>query len=190
MRVLVVNAGSSTLKLRFLDGADHTLADRELGAPGGEFDEAVAGAVLGDLHGGDAIGHRVVHGGARLTGPVLLDAAVEAELRSLVDLAPLHQPPALAGIDLVRRLLPGVPAVACFDTAFHAGMPPAASTYAIPREWRERHGARRYGFHGLSHKYAARRAAEMLGSAGGLRAVTCHLGAGAPLAAVRGARSL
>src|SRR5438105_14105508 len=110
MRVLVVNAGSSTLKLRLLDGDDRTLADRELSAPGGEFDEAAAGAVLGELQGVDAIGHRVVHGGARLTGPVRLDEAVEAELRGLVDLAPLHEPPALAGIDLVRRLLPGVTA--------------------------------------------------------------------------------
>jgi acetate kinase len=91
----------------------------------------------------------------------------------------------------VSALLPSIPAVACFDTAFHSGMPAAASTYAIPEEWRQRHGIRRYGFHGFSHRYAARRAAEMLGrSPADLRVVTCHLGAGASLAAVRGGRSV
>jgi acetate kinase len=134
----------------------------------------------------DAVGHRFVHGGARLRAPTILDADVEDYLRSLVDLAPIHQPLSLAGVGLIRRLLPSAPAVACLDTAFHATLPDAAATYAVPREWRERYGARRYGFHGLSHAYAARRAAELLGRpADRLRAVTCHLGAGASLAAVR-----
>ncbi len=107
-------------------------------------------------------------------------------LEELVDLAPLHQPKSLAGIDAVTRLLPGVPALACFDTAFHANLPAAASTYAVPRQWRERYAVRRYGFHGLSHAYATRRGAQLVGRpASELRMVTCHLGAGASLAAVR-----
>jgi acetate kinase len=180
--VLVVNAGSSSLKLTLLGAGDELLADEDLDG----FDEGAARSIVERLDGIGAVGHRFVHGGPRLAGPARLDAELEDYLRSLVDLAPLHQPKALAGVDLVRRLLPSVPAVACVDTAFHATLPAAASTYAVPREWRERHGVRRYGFHGLSHAYAARRAAELLGRpAEGLRVVTCHLGAGASLAAVR-----
>lgn len=186
MQILVVNAGSSSLKLRLLGSDDSVLGDRELPATDGEFDGDAAAEVLEGLDGVDAVGHRFVHGGMRLTGPVRLDDGVEAYLRSLVELAPLHQPPALAGVELVRRVKPSAPAVACLDTAFHAGMPAAASTYALPREWRERYGARRFGFHGLSHAYAARRAADLLARRiESLRVVTCHLGAGASLAAVR-----
>ncbi|HXM55346.1 MAG TPA: acetate/propionate family kinase [Candidatus Dormibacteraeota bacterium] len=186
MRVLVVNAGSSSLKLRLLDRDDALLADHELPAGRDGFDGEAAARLLRGLDRIDAIGHRFVHGGPRLTAAVRLEDDVERYLRSLVDLAPLHQPPALAGAALTRRLLPGVPAVACLDTAFHAGMPAGAATYALPREWRERHGIRRYGFHGLSHAYAARRTAELLEQpAGELRVVTSHLGAGASLAAVR-----
>jgi len=139
----------------------------------------------------DAVGHRVVHGGPRFSGPVRLDAAVFKELQELTSLAPLHQPPALAGIAAVKAALPAVPSVACFDTAFHHRLPPAAATYAIPDQWRDRFAIRRYGFHGLSHAYASRRAAEMLDRPSrGFRVVTCHLGAGASLAAVRGGRSV
>jgi acetate kinase len=191
LRVLVVNAGSSSLKLRLLDGDDSLLADEELVADSSAFDEATAAAIVGGMDRVDAIGHRFVHGGARLTAAVRLDADVEAYLRSLVDLAPLHQPRALAGVELMRRLLPSAPEVVCVDTAFHTTLPPAAATYAVPSEWRERYGVRRYGFHGLSHAYAARRAAELLGRpVTQLRAVTCHLGAGASLAAVRYGRSV
>jgi len=126
----------------------------------------------------DAVGHRIVHGGARFREAVLVDDDVVAALGELADLAPLHQPAALAGIAAVGRALPDVPAVACFDTAFHATLPAAAATYALPQEWRERVGLRRFGFHGLSHAYASRRA-------GAARVVSCHLGAGASLAAVR-----
>jgi acetate kinase len=189
-RVLVVNAGSSSLKLRLLDAGDGVVADHQLDAPEGRFDERELRDVVAGLDGVDAVGHRVVHGG-RLTAAVRLDPDVESYLRSLVDLAPLHQPTSLAGIDLLRRLLPHAPAVACFDTAFHATLPPAASTYALPRAWRERFAIRRYGFHGLSHAYASRRAAGMLDRPGdSLRLVTCHLGAGASLAAVRGGVSV
>jgi acetate kinase len=122
---------------------------------------------------------------------VLIDDAVEASLRDLADLAPLHQPKSLEALDLVRAVLPGVKAVACFDTAFHATMPPAAFTYAVPRDWRQRYAVRRYGFHGLSHSYAVRRAGELSGEdPARLRIVTCHLGAGASLAAARGGISV
>jgi acetate kinase len=122
---------------------------------------------------------------------VVVDAAVRQQLEDLVDLAPLHQPKSLAALDAVTAVLSSVPAVACFDTAFHATLPAAAATYAIPREWREKYGIRRYGFHGLSHEYCARRAAELVGrSLAGLRIVTCHLGAGASLAAVVDGRSV
>jgi acetate kinase len=178
-RVLVVNAGSSSLKLSLLDADDTVLARP------GSLQE------LPDLPAPDAIGHRIVHGGREFTDPVLIDDDVERRLRALVDLAPLHQPKSINGIDAVRAVLPGVPEVACFDTAFHAGLPPAAATYALPAAWREKYGLRRYGFHGLSHAYAARRAAEMLGAdPAGLRIVVCHLGAGASLCAVAGGRSV
>jgi acetate kinase len=122
---------------------------------------------------------------------VRLDAEVAEALRALTPLAPLHQPAALTAAEAVGAALPDVPAVACLDTAFHAGIPAAAATYALPRAWRERHDLRRFGFHGLSHAYAARRAAELLGRPlRELRVVTCHLGAGASLAAVAGGRSV
>lgn len=137
----------------------------------------------------DAVGHRIVQGGTVFRSSVVVDGDVERQLRELTDLAPLHQPKSLAALDAVTAVLPGVPRVACFDTAFHAGLPAAASTYAVPSVWRERYGVRRYGFHGLSHAYATRRSAELLG---GLprRLVTCHLGAGASLAAVLAGHSV
>ena len=190
-RILVVNAGSSSIKLRVLDEADALLASADLptlgGAPeGGTFAATVAG--FGAI---TAVGHRVVHGGTRYGGAVRLDDEVVADLRSLTDLAPLHQPQSLAAIAAVSDLLPDVPAVACFDTAFHAAMPVAATTYAIPAEWRTRWALRKYGFHGLSHAYAATRAAVMVGRpVEDLRIVSCHLGAGASLAAVLGGRSV
>ena len=139
----------------------------------------------------DAVGHRVVHGGARYSTSVLVDARVTAYLRKISDLAPLHMPAALEGISAVRRLMPRVPAVACFDTSFHSTMPPAATTYAIPDRWRQRFGIRRYGFHGFSHAYSSRRASELLGvRPSKLRIVTCHLGSGASLAAVERGRSV
>ena len=132
-----------------------------------------------------------MHGGTQFSRPVRIDAGVVARLRALTDLAPLHQPKSLAALDVVTGVLPDVPAVACFDTAFHASLPAAASTYALPAEWRKRWDLRRYGFHGLSHAYASRRVTELLGrSAEGLRLVTCHLGAGASLAAIQDGRSV
>jgi acetate kinase len=175
VRVLVVNAGSSSLKLRLLGDGDEQLGTRDL-APGDNVGPALD--ALGDA---DAAGHRIVHGGERFRAPTVIDDEVAGALEELTALAPLHQPKSLAALAAVRAERPGLPEVACFDTAFHAGLPAAASTYALPAAWRERWPLRRYGFHGLSHAWAARRA-------GPGRVVTCHLGAGASLAAVRDGR--
>lgn len=184
MRVLTVNAGSSSLKLGLLD--DDALTESADLPPDGDVPAAVGGWPAPD-----AVGHRIVHGGPDFSSAVLIDSAVEQRLRALTDLAPLHQPKSLAALDAVSAALPSIPAVACFDTAFHAGLPPAAATYAVPAEWRARYGVRRYGFHGLSHAYAARRATELTGlPVPGTRIVTCHLGAGASLCAVRDGQSL
>ena len=190
-RVLVVNAGSSSLKLRVLDRADAVTAGADLPAPRVAADDSQIKSAIASLGPVDAVGHRIVHGGTLYTGPVQVDDQVRRRLESLTDLAPLHQPKSLAALDAVQAALPAVPAVACFDTAFHATIPAAAATFALPEEWRTRWSLRRFGFHGLSHSYASRRAAELVGrDNGGLRLVTCHLGAGASLAAVRGGRSV
>jgi acetate kinase len=191
VRVLVVNAGSSSLKLRVLHPDDTVAATIDLPAARNVLDDDAVAQAIGDLGVIDAVGHRIVHGGTDFSEPVVIDARVEERLRALTDLAPLHQPKSLAALDVVKRVLPEIPAVACFDTAFHATMPAAASTYALPAEWRRRWNLRRYGFHGISHAYASRRAAEFLGRPRvGLRVVTCHLGAGASLAAVEDGRSV
>ncbi len=189
--VLVLNAGSSSLKLRVLGPGDETIAQLELDEWNGDPAAPALADFLGGLEQVDVVGHRVVHGGSVFTGPMLIDDSVAAAIAGLADLAPLHQPRAIAGIEAARQGLPGVPEVACFDTAFHAGLPAAAATYALPKAWISRFGLRRYGFHGLSHAYAARRGAEMLEtSPNRLRVVTCHLGAGSSLAAVQGGRSV
>ncbi|TAM81737.1 MAG: acetate/propionate family kinase [Jatrophihabitans sp.] len=186
MRVLVVNAGSSSLKLRLLDGADTVAETADLPADAGGFDTGAVRATVGEWPPPDRVGHRVVHGGTEFTGAVLVDPEVTARVRALADLAPLHQRKSLAGLAAVTQALPAVPAVACFDTAFHRTLPPEVSTYPVPASWRRRWGVRRYGFHGLSHAYASRRALELTGLArDGSRVVTCHLGAGASLCAVR-----
>ena len=204
MRVLTVNAGSSSLRLRLLDGED-TIAARDLrvpraspdtdgahGAPRAWVDaEGLHEALRAGLGEADAVGHRIVHGGRRFRSAVRIDAGVQAALRELVDLAPLHQPRSLATLDAVTEALPDVPAVACFDTAFHASLPDAAATYALPADWRERWELRRYGFHGLSHAWIARRAPELLErDSSRLAIVSCHLGAGASLCAIGDGRSL
>jgi acetate kinase len=186
--VLVVNVGSSSTKLRLLDAEDALLDEHEAASGGdpGDLDDALA------RHAGvRAVGHRIVHGGTRFTSPTVVDDDVRAALGELVELAPLHQPPALAALDAARAALPRAGHVACFDTAFHATLPASAATYAVPRDWRDRLGARRYGFHGLSHGYASRRVGTLLGrDIAGLRIVTCHLGAGASLCAIRDGRSV
>lgn len=194
MHVLVVNAGSSSLKLSVLDDGPNLIRSESLPAPAGKVDDKALEDAIENAGPIDAVGHRIVHGGTEFTAPVLIDERVVRRLEALTDLAPLHQPKSLKGLESVGARLPGVPAVACFDTAFHATIPPAASTYALPVQWRRRWDLRRFGFHGLSHSYASRRAAEMMGAANparpDLRALTCHLGAGASLAAVRGGVSV
>ena len=189
MRVLTVNTGSSSVKLRLLGADDDVLGEDEAEAAGTAVDAAALSRAARALGDADAVAHRFVHGGDR-TEAAVLDDGVRGELEALTPLAPLHQPKALAAADAVARVAPELPAVACFDTAFHAQLPPEAATYPLPAAWRERFGLRRYGFHGLSHAYAARRARELLSLGAGTRVVTCHLGAGASLAAVRDGRSL
>ena len=139
-----------------------------------------------------AVGHRVVHGGERFHASVVIDDAVLRAIEECFDLAPLHNPPNVKGYRAARDLLREVPHVAVFDTAFHQTMDPVAYLYALPYVLYQRHGIRRYGFHGTSHRYVSRRAAESLGRADDptLRLVTCHLGNGCSLAAVRGGRSV
>jgi acetate kinase len=191
LRVLVVNAGSSSLKLSALNGDEAVWSETIPWPHRADVDAvraAIAGAGAGEI---DAVGHRIVHGGGEFVDPVVIDDRVVRRLEALTDLAPLHQPKSLHALETVSAVLPGVPAVACFDTAFHARIPSAASTYALPSEWRKRWDLRRYGFHGLSHAYASARAAELAGRpVEVLRIVTCHLGAGASLAAVAGGVSV
>jgi acetate kinase len=191
VRVLVVNAGSSSLKLAAIDESDKSVASENLPAPRGQVDEDALRAGVEALAPIDAVGHRVVHGGSRFVEPVVLTPDVVRRLDALSDLAPLHQPKSLRAIDVVTRVLTEVPAVACFDTAFHAGMPAAARTYALPPEWRTRWDLRRFGFHGLSHSWVSRRVAELMGQPPDtVRVVTCHLGAGASVCAVDRGRSV
>jgi acetate kinase len=157
LRVLVVNAGSTSLKLHVVEGGTSHEVD----------------ALEQDV---DAVAHRVVHGGPRFRQPVLIDDEVHEAIRALEPLAPLHNAPALRAIDEARAALPAVPHVAVFDTEFHATIPPAAATYAIRRAWRE-WGIRRYGFHGLSVQWSAEQVRAR-------RLVVCHLGGGCSVTAV------
>jgi acetate kinase len=191
VHVLVVNAGSSSLKLRLLDGRDDVIAAADLPRLGPADMGDALGAFVDANPQVDAAGHRVVHGGSAFQRPVLLDDGIDVVLEALADLAPMHNPPSLAAIHALRLLRPSLPQVACFDTAFHGGMPAKAATYAVPRTWREQWGIRRFGFHGLSHAWASRRAGELLGrSHERLRLVTAHIGSGASLAAVAFGRSV
>ena len=191
--ILVVNAGSSSLKLRLLDPSDAVLETADLPAVRGAEDaRLIADAIAGWGAEPGAVGHRVVHGGTRFVEAVTLDDATIASIAALTALAPLHQPKSVAAIEAVRAVLPDAQHVACFDTAFHSTLPAAASTYAIPAPWRREWGIRRYGFHGLNHAYVSRRAAVLCRREGdpSFRVVTCHLGAGASLAAVHGGGSV
>lgn len=216
MTVLVVNCGSSSLKTAIVDpdtgavGASAAVErigeaspsmrvgaeTREVAAPDHAAAlalvfEALDGVLAGGTAGIVAVGHRVVHGGERFDAPVRIDDAVEQAIEALFELAPLHNPANLAGIRAARRLLPDVPHVAVFDTAFHGTLPRRARAYALPVELAARHGIRRYGFHGTSHAFVARRAAEFLGrDFRDLRIVTCHLGSGCSVAAVEYGRSV
>jgi acetate kinase len=160
--VLVVNAGSTSLKLHLVDGGESKAVESFVPC--------------------DAVGHRVVHGGSRFVEPTVIDDEVKAAIRELTPLAPLHNGPALAAIEDARRELPDVPHVAVFDTAFHATMPEEATHYAVPRQWLD-WGVRRYGFHGISVEWAASQIRVE-------RLVVCHLGGGSSVTAVLDGRSV
>ena len=169
--ILVLNAGSTSLKLHLVSAETESERLRSL-------DEVDPAAL-------DAVAHRIVHGGERFRDPVVVDDAVRAELDHLRSLAPLHNTAALRDLDEARRRFPRLPHVAVFDTAFHATIPAAAATYAVPRRWREEWGVRRYGFHGLSVAWSAQRAPQVVGRAQApLRQVVCHLGGGSSVTAV------
>jgi acetate kinase len=163
MDVLVVNAGSTSLKLHVVRGADSRQVD--------------------DFVPADAVGHRVVHGGRRFEAPALVDEEVERAVEELAALAPLHNRHALDGIRRAREALPGVPQVAVFDTSFHRTMPAEASTYAVPARWRGEWAIERYGFHGISVQWVAQQVRVP-------RLVVCHLGGGSSVTAVRDGRSV
>jgi acetate kinase len=219
-RVLVVNTGSSSIKYQLFEmdgpkvlasglmerigeagsrlthraGEDEPLVAEERMADHSEGFERVfsafetTGGPIGELAG---IGHRVVHGGDRLTAPTLIDEAAIQAIADQAPLAPLHNPPNLLGIRITRASFPDVPQVAVFDTAFHQTMPPRAWRYALPAEVAAELRIRRYGFHGTSHAYVARKAAEHLDRpAAELNLITLHLGNGASVAAVAGGRCI
>jgi acetate kinase len=220
VKVLVLNAGSSTLKFSLFDAAgERLLAEGGLdwvadparlvvrrpdlppasSAPSlrGHADAATRALeelmharppLLGSLSEIGAVGHRVVHGGSRLTESVRVTPKVKAVIGELAEVAPLHNPANLEGIAAAEAVLPGVPQVAVFDTAFHATIPPPAHVYPLPYAWYAEWGLRRYGFHGLSHAYCSGRAAEMLRRPAGGRLVVCHLGNGCSVSAVRDGR--
>lgn len=200
--ILVLNAGSSSLKASLVEVPSNTTTRAEASwgsdasrSPGRA--EEVA-AVLRTIDSArpdglapDAVGYRVVHGGDRFTAPVLIDDAVIGGIESVRDLAPLHNDVALETIRVGRSLLPDIPHVACFDTAFHASLAPDAYRYAVPERWYREWGVRRYGFHGLSVAWSVRRAAELLDrKPEALSLVVAHLGNGASVTAVRGGRSV
>ena len=194
MRILVLNAGSSNLKASLIEPPGRAPAfERTTDWPDDGPDGAAA-AIREVLEASgtpiDAIGHRVVHGGERFTRPTRLDDEAIAGIEALSDLAPLHNPLALATIRAARRLLPDVPQVAAFDTAFHATLPESARRYPVPDEW-ARAGIRRYGFHGLSVTWSVQRASEILERpADTLGVVVAHLGGGCSVTAVEGGRSI
>ena len=219
-QVLVINSGSSSVKFALLlPGSGERLMEgigERLGAPdallrvqwfpaaptrerlpGGAHRDVIA-RVLDQLAEAEhasipllGAGHRVVHGGERFISSLLVDDAVIAALRSFSHLAPLHNPANIAGIEAVRAVLPDLPQVAVFDTAFHQTMPPWAFRYAVPEEWYTRYGVRRYGFHGISHLFVSEQAARALGRPlSELRLVTAHLGNGCSATAVRGGISV
>ena len=195
--VLVINAGSSSLKYQLIDVASELTLVKGLVERvtdhGQALDQAlrqiaIEGHVLDDLV---AVGHRVVHGGARFSDPTVITAEVRSAIEDLCALAPLHNPAALLGIDAAVAHFPSVPQVAVFDTAFHQSIPPAAHTYAVPKAWREDLRVRRYGFHGTSIGYVTKRAALLLDRPlDETNLVVLHLGNGCSAAAVRGGRSV
>ncbi|GAC1340101.1 MAG: acetate/propionate family kinase [Candidatus Dormibacteria bacterium] len=184
MRLLVVNAGSSSLKLSVVEAGDRVGARQELGRPGDQVSLAGLRAFVAGAGSVDAVGHRIVHGGPDVVEAAVVDDAIRERLNAGAQIDPLHVPAALAILDRLRGEM-AVPQIVCLDTAFHAAMPEAARTYAIPAAWRAL-GVRRFGFHGLSFAWSLRRAAEQLGvAAADLQVVVAHLGAGSSVCAIR-----
>lgn len=224
MKVLVINAGSSSLKYQLMDPATREVLAKgiceRIGLDGklthkvpaadskhvfdidmpthAEAIKAVMSAltdkdtgVISSMDEIDAVGHRVVHGGEKFASSVLIDETVMAALEECIPLAPLHNPANIMGIKACESVIPGVPMVAVFDTAFHQTMPPVAYTYALPYEYYEKDGVRRYGFHGTSHRYVSGRAADMLGKPiEKLKLISCHLGNGSSICAIDGGKSV
>ena len=226
MKVLVINAGSSSLKYQLLDPeTGHLLAKglcERIGIDGkftykpqvegkqvldaidvampthSEAIQAVLSAlvdpdngVISSMKEIDAVGHRVLHGGDKFVESCIIDEACKQAIRDCIPLGPLHNPANLMGIEACEKAMPGKPQVAVFDTAFHMTMPPKAYRYAIPTKYYTEDHLRRYGFHGTSHKYVAPRAAEMMGEhMSDLRFITCHLGNGASIAAIKYGKSI
>ena len=207
MRILVLNAGSSSVKYQVFSMAGNAevltsgLVDR-IGEPGSEMTShhhalehlilhLQREGIIGSGQGIDAIGHRVVHGGERFQQPVLIDADVIAAIRDMIPLAPLHNPANLQGIEVAQQLFPGIPQVAVFDTAFHQTMPPVAFRYALPAELYREYRVRRYGFHGTSHQYVAQQAALYLKrDLSELNLITMHLGNGCSATAIAQGKSV
>ena len=222
MKILVINAGSSSIKYQLIDMDNNTLlakgqADR-IGIEGGNFKQKVEGredykidiqmknhaeaiglvletltskenGVIESLSEITAVGHRVLHGGEKFSGSVVVDEKVIEAIEECCELGPLHNPHNLTGIRACEQMMPGVPQVAVFDTGFHQTMPDYAYLYALPYEYYEKYHIRRYGFHGTSHRYVSMRAAKLLGKdPSELKIVTCHLGNGSSLAAVKGGK--
>ncbi|TBN55433.1 acetate kinase [Glaciihabitans arcticus] len=198
-QVFVVNSGSSSIKYQLIDveSAESMLSGsvERIGEPGHPanhtegLNQVLAG--LGDTSAIAAVGHRVVHGGSLFADATVITPVVEKAIDELSALAPLHNPANLLGIRAARVALPGVPHVAVFDTAFHQTMPADAYTYAIDRALAEKHGVRRYGFHGTSHKYVSERAALFVNRPlESLKTIVLHLGNGASITAIDGGRSI
>ena len=218
MKILILNAGSSSLKYQLIDMRDETIVAKGLveriGIAGSQIKQTAGDkvfeaqapmkdhvegiqymlAALTDKEKGvvknmdeiGAVGHRVLHGGEKFSGSVLINDAVIVAIEENIPLGPLHNPANLMGIRACQKIMPNTPNVAVFDTAFHQTMPKKAYLYAVPKEYYTRLKVRRYGFHGTSHRYVSKRAAEYLGlSEKGLRVITCHLGNGSSLAAVK-----
>ncbi|HWD82081.1 MAG TPA: acetate kinase [Kribbella sp.] len=215
--VLVINAGSSSLKYSLVDAASgeaaatglverigedqshHVHNGHEDDQPVADHEAALEAAVQAfEKHGPSlsdvdivAVGHRVVHGGDRFAAPALVDDELIAAVTDLVPLAPLHNPANLEGIEVARRLFPDLPHVAVFDTAFHQTLPPYAYTYAVPTAWLDDYGIRRYGFHGTSHAFVSAAAADLLGrEPDDVNLIVLHLGNGCSATAVRGGKSV
>jgi acetate kinase len=197
MNILALNAGSSSLKFRLFavtaDGGEKVLTEGTAERVGGDTLLPAAEKAIAQCKpfGINAVGHRLVQGGAKFTQPTRITPETLAELKTLCELDPLHNPTEVGLIEAAQRLLPDIPAVAVFDTAFHRTLPPVAYTYALPWELSAKLNLRRYGFHGLSHQYVSGRLLECLGKqAEGTRLITCHLGSGASVCALLNGQSV